>query len=64
VPTSSAHGWTETEPPRRGHFKMTTETKIRGITGTDRIVLWALLAGLATVLLQYAEAAALPAHFV
>ena len=43
---------------------MTTKTKIRGMTATDRIVAWALLASLATALLQYVEAAALPAHFV
>lgn len=31
---------------------------------TDRIIVWALMAGLAIALLQYAESAALPAHFV
>ena len=30
----------------------------------DRVLAWAVMTGLATALLQYAEAAALPAHFV
>ncbi|GJD77182.1 hypothetical protein [Methylobacterium gregans] len=43
---------------------MTTKTKIWGMNAANRIVVWALLASLATALLQYVEAAALPAHFV
>ncbi|WP_281276963.1 hypothetical protein [Methylobacterium radiodurans] len=43
---------------------MTTKTTIWATTATDKIVIWALLAGLATALLQYVQAAALPAHFV
>lgn len=43
---------------------MTTKMKIRGMTARDRVLAWAVMTGLATALLQYAEAAALPAHFV
>ncbi len=43
---------------------MPTKTETQDVRPTDRIVVWALMAGLAIALLRYAEAAALPAHFV
>ncbi|MGV7033791.1 hypothetical protein [Methylobacterium symbioticum] len=43
---------------------MATMLMTKGATATDRIVAWALLSGLAIAVLQYAEASALPAHFV
>lgn len=36
----------------------------RGMTPTDRIVAWAVMSGLAVALFQYAQASALPSHFV
>jgi hypothetical protein len=43
---------------------MATQTTLRGMTATDRILAWAMMAGLAAALLRSAEAAVLPAHFV
>lgn len=47
-----------------GEVTMATMLMTKGATATDRIVAWALLSGLAIAVLQYAEASALPAHFV
>ena len=43
---------------------MATMMMTKGTTTIDRIVAWAMLSGLAVALLQYAQASALPAHFV
>lgn len=43
---------------------MATQMMTTGVTGADRIVAWAMIAGLALALVQYAQTLALPAHFV
>ena len=43
---------------------MAEQMMTKGMTPTDRIVGWALMAGLVLVLLGYAQSMALPAHFV
>jgi hypothetical protein len=43
---------------------MATQMMTTGLTRTDRVVAWTMMAGLALALVQYAQALALPAHFV
>jgi hypothetical protein len=43
---------------------MTTHMMTKGVTGTDRLVVWTMIAGLALALVQYAQDLALPAHFL
>ncbi|WP_292508056.1 hypothetical protein [Methylobacterium sp.] len=43
---------------------MAGEKVTRGMTATDRIVAWIMVAGIALVLIGYAQSLALPAHFV
>jgi hypothetical protein len=43
---------------------MASRIMTRGMTGTDRLVAWTMIAGLAFALLQAAQDLALPAHFV
>jgi hypothetical protein len=43
---------------------MATQMMTAGMTGTDRVVAWTMIAGLALALVQYAQDFALPAHFV
>ena len=57
----------ETAHPRlhkRRRREMAEQMMTKGMTPTDRIVGWALMAGLVLVLLGYAQSMALPAHFV
>jgi hypothetical protein len=42
---------------------MATKMITKGMTTVDLIVAWAMMAGLATALVQCAQAAALPTHF-
>ena len=43
---------------------MATKLMTKGMTVTDRIVAWSMMSGLAFALLQVAQTAALPVHFV
>jgi hypothetical protein len=43
---------------------MATKMMTQGMTVTDHIVAWSMMSGLALALLQLAQTAALPAHFV
>jgi hypothetical protein len=43
---------------------MATKMMTKGMTVTDRVVAWSMISGLALALLQVAQTAALPAHFV
>ena len=43
---------------------MATQIITKGLTRTDHVVAWTMIAGLAVALLQYAYDLALPAHFV
>ncbi|MGT2480755.1 hypothetical protein ACU4GR_22420 [Methylobacterium oryzae CBMB20] len=43
---------------------MVTRMMTNSASGSDRIVVWSMIAGLALALIQYAQAAALPTHFV
>ena len=43
---------------------MATKMMTRGMTVTDHIVAWSMMSGLALALLQLAQTASLPAHFV
>ena len=43
---------------------MATKMMTKGMTATDRFVAWAMMAGLAVAVMQFGQAAALPAHFV
>jgi hypothetical protein len=43
---------------------MATKMMTTGMTMTDHIVAWSIMSGLALALLQLAQTAALPAHFV
>lgn len=49
---------------RQGRRVMAGEKVTRGMTATDRIVAWIMVAGIALVLIGYAQSLALPAHFV
>ncbi|MEE7468513.1 hypothetical protein MOF7_12110 [Methylobacterium oryzae] len=44
--------------------QMVTRMMTNSASGSDRIVVWSMIAGLALALIQYAQAAALPTHFV
>jgi len=43
---------------------MATRIMTNGLTRTDCLVAWTMIAGLALALVQYAQDIALPAHFV
>jgi hypothetical protein len=43
---------------------MATHMVIKGLTRTDRVVAWTMIAGLALALVQYAQDLALPTHFL
>ncbi|WP_273559226.1 hypothetical protein R1A27_09785 [Methylobacterium sp. NMS12] len=43
---------------------MVTRMMTNTASGSDRIVAWSMIAGLALALIQYAQDVALPAHFV
>ena len=43
---------------------MVTRMMTNPASGSDRIVAWSMIAGLALAVIQYAQDVALPAHFV
>ncbi|MDP4022093.1 hypothetical protein Q8W71_05635 [Methylobacterium sp. NEAU 140] len=43
---------------------MAAKMMTQGMTVTDNLVAWAMMAGLSFALVQYAQGLALPAHFV
>ena len=43
---------------------MATKMMTKGMTVTDHIVAWSMMSGLVLALLQVAQTAVLPAHFV
>jgi hypothetical protein len=43
---------------------MATRMMTQGLTRSDRLVAWTMIAGIALALVQYAQDFALPAHFV